>query len=204
MKQRQPSPEVPGGWGAQKTRCRPSGRSGRDPQPGGGGKVFLGAVQPERLQRKSRRGRKASRTGPSTTEAPGREAACLACAANEAAAVFPEGPVGGVGERGLSSQEALVRLGGPCGFAETKHCRSGGWVVYATDIDLPTVQEAGSPRPRRRQGCFLPGPRSLACCRLLLSPCPHVVFSLSACIPGVLISSSYRDTGQFAHPKLPL
>lgn len=47
-----------------------------------------------------------------------------------------------------------------------------------------TVLEAASPRSRSQQGWFLLRPLSLAG-GWLPSLCPHVVFPLSVCIPGV-------------------
>lgn len=123
----------------------------------------------------------------------------LMCASKQEARVFLEQR----GQASLSSQAAgeLGRAGPARSVLTTKYHRPGG---FATESYLLMALEAGSPRIRWWQGWFpeaaLTGLQSAAS-----SLCPPVVFSLSTCVPAgslcVLISSSYKDTRQSAHPN---
>lgn len=61
--------------------------------------------------------------------------------------------------------------------------QTGG--ASTTETYFLGVLEAGHPRSRLQQDCFLLSPLSLACGWTIYSLCPHTVFPLCACACGV-------------------
>ena len=163
-----------------------------------GHEVFWGATQPRLSPRMSRCGRGVQDRPARQRRQAGRQRASYVCVR-----------AGGTGVPGAAraSRPVLpgswrVRPSRPCtSVLTTKYHRPGG---FATESYLLMALGAGSPRIRWWQGWFpeaaLPGLQSAAS-----SLRPPVVFSLSTCVPAgslcVLISSSYKDTGQSAHPN---